>query len=453
MMEQKTYKSTRRVVITGVGQISAAGMTLESLWETCIGGKSKVHLLRQAEKCPPKNGLRFAAPANDFTGLVEDFGELDAALTKTIRKSLKLMAREIQMGVASAQRALQFARVSTETFEPSRVGVSFASDYVITTPEEISAGVAACLDENGQFDFSRWGSDGLRQMTPVWQLKFLPNMSTSHISILNSFHGVGFNTTGREASVGAALAESVEVIRSGRVDAMVVGATGSRIHPVKQAGAIRTEVLADDSLDPGDASRPFDRDRTGMVLGEGAGALFLETLECAEKRGAPILAEVLGATTRGCPHYRAGTKDLTSPSPEDLTCSYLRTLKALFAKVDFVPEAVGHINANGLATPIDDRAEAEAIRAFFGSAADKIPVTCLKGHIGNAGAGGGFIDLIASLLALRQGTLFPILNNRADDPLCPILPVRQLGKPAGDSFVKLAGQKFGQTSAVLIRLL
>ncbi|MBO7679632.1 MAG: beta-ketoacyl-[acyl-carrier-protein] synthase family protein, partial [Thermoguttaceae bacterium] len=100
---------------------------------------------------------------------------------------------------------------------------------------------------------------------------------------------------------------------------------------------------------------------------------------------------------------------------------------------------------------LDDRAEAAAIRTFFGSAADTIPVTCLKGHIGNPGAGGGFIDLIASILALKEGALFPILNNRTDDPRCPIRPVRQFGEPAGKTFLKLAGQKFGQTSAVLIR--
>ncbi|MBQ2682740.1 MAG: beta-ketoacyl-[Thermoguttaceae bacterium] len=450
MIEQETSNSHRRVVITGIGQISAAGLTPQSLWETCKGGKSKVRAVVPTGDFFPENALRFAAPAEGFTGSIADFGELDPALSKNIRKSLKLMAREIQMGVASAQRALRSASVGAETFEPSRVGVSFASDYVITTPEELCAAVAACLDGD-QFDFSRWGVDGLRQMTPVWQLKFLPNMSTSHISILNSFHGVGFNTTGREASVGASLAEAVLAIRSGRVDAMVVGATGSRIHPVKQAGAIRGDVLADPSLDPETASRPFDNDRTGMVLGEGAAAVFIETLEGAQKRGVPIFAEVLGSVTRACPRYRAGSRDLSSPSEDDLTRSYLLTLGALFARAEIAPDKIGHINANGLGTPLDDRAEAAAIRTFFGSAADTIPVTCLKGHIGNPGAGGGFIDLIASILALKEGALFPILNNRTDDPRCPIRPVRQFGEPAGKTFLKLAGQKFGQTSAVLIR--
>lgn len=441
-------QSGRRIVLTGMGLVSSVGLTLESLWTACREGTGGVRPFSLVEN--QDSPIAFAGAAIDFTGDINDFGELEPHLKKDIRKSLKLMSREIQMGVASAQRALRSAQVFSGTFVPERVGVSFASEYIITAPEEILPGVEAC-SENGQFDFSRWGSEGLPKMTPIWQLKFLPNMSTSHISILNSFHGAGFNITNREASIGSVMTEAVEMIRSGRVDAMLVGATGSRIQPFKLMTAVLNDKLADRNLPPDEASRPFDRDRTGMVLGEGAGALFLESQESALQRGVPILAEIVAGSARAVLERGKGSdRAFFDSDPELITESYRLTLESLFERVDIKPGEIGHINANGLGTPAMDAAEALAIRRFFGDAADKIPVTCIKGHLGNPGAGGGAIELIASVLAMNCDALFPIKNNLNDDPACPIWPVREFGVPAGDTFLKLAGQTFGQTSAVLV---
>lgn len=432
-----------------MGQISSVGMTLEALWTACRESKSGIHPVSPAD-----NGelpIAFAGSVEEFTGDIEDFGQLEPHLKKDVRKSLKLMSRENQMGVASAQRAIQSAGVLSDTFAPERVGVSFASEYIITTPEEILSGVDACSGD-GVFHFDQWGGKGLPKMTPIWQLKFLPNMSTSHITILNAFHGAGFNITNREASIGSVVAEAVEVIRTGRVDAMLIGATGSKIHPFKLMTSVMNEKLADRNLPPEEASRPFDRDRTGMVLGEGAGALFIESEESALRRGVPILAEIVAGSTRAVLKRGMGTeKGFFDSDPALITESYLLTLRSLFEKAGVAADQIGHINANGLGTPKMDAAEAAAIRRFFGDAADRIPVTCLKGHLGNPGAGGGAIELIASVLAMGRGELFPIKNNVTDDPACPIRPVREFGLPSGDLFVKLAGQTLGQTSAVLVR--
>lgn len=441
----------RRVVITGMGVVSAIGMTLDALWDTCCHGISGVRPFSYPNSEPVS--IRFAAPADCFTGDAADFGELDGTLKKDIRKSLKLMSREIQMGVASAERAIQDAGIAHGELPPERVGVSFASEYIMTPPDEILDGVNACT-ENGRFDFSRWAENGKTKMTPIWQLKFLTNMPTSHISILNMFHGVGNAITNREASIGAVVGEAVEIIRSGKVDVMVVGATGSRLQPTNLIISLLNDPLADVELTPETASRPFDRDRTGSVLGEGAGALILESAEHAQKRGAKIYAEALGGSYRAVLEYdRSANRRgfFKSHRTENLLESYRLTLKSLFEKTGVSPECVGHINAHGVGEPTTDAAEATAIRAFFGDLADRIPVTGLKGHLGNPGAGGGAIELIASILAMQNGALFPIKNNENDDPTCPIRPVRSFGEEPGDLFLKLASQAYGQTSAVLVR--
>lgn len=444
-------ESRPKVVITGMGVASPLGLTLPSLWDACRRGISGVRPFILRGATPPP--IAFAGQAVDFTGDIADFGTPAASLKKDIRKSLKLMSREIQMGVAAAERAIQDAGIEQGALPPHRVGVSFASDYIVTAPEEFSEGVAACLTD-GQFDFSRWATDGKKKMTPIWQLKFLPNMPTSHISILNGFHGVGSAVMNRDASIGTAVSEAVEIIKSGKVDVMIVGATGSLIHPYRLIPSILTEQLADASLAPEKASRPFDRDRTGLVLGEGAGSLVLESAEHALRRGAAIRAEVVGGACRCSITRNQKPNDIEffdTENRERLTESLLLSLEALFRKTGTDPASVGHIAAHGAGNRVLDAAEATAIRRFFGDAADALPVTTLKGHMGNSGSGGGALDLIASVMALENNALYPILNNETDDPDCPIHPVRSFGDNPGDSFVKLACQRYGHSSALLVR--
>lgn len=451
MISTPASETSRKVVITGMGTISPLGLTLSSLWNACRTGQSGVRPFKFSGQTPPP--VRFAGQAVDFTGDIADFGEPVASLKKDIRKSLKLMSREIQMGVAAAERAIQDAGIEHQSLPPARVGVSFASDYIVTVPEEIAQGVASCMTD-GKFDFSRWVQDGKTKMTPIWQLKFLTNMATSHISILNCFHGVGNAITNREASIGAVIAEAVEIIKSGKVDVMVVGATGSLLHPYRMITAALNDRLADPENAPEAASRPFDRDRTGAVLAEGAGALILESVEHAQKRSAKIRAEVVGGSCR-CSLARNRNQSRSdffdSDNKERLAESLYLSLNALFQKTGVDPSTVGHLAAHGLGTAAMDAAEASAIRRFFGSRTDSLPVTTLKGHTGNPGAGGGALELIASVLALENDALYPILNNENDDPGCPIRPVRVYGETPGDSFVKLACQPFGQSSALLVR--
>ena len=184
----------------------------------------------------------------DFTGDITDFGEVDKKLKRNIKKALKLMCREIQLGVAAAQFAIDHSRVKGG-YDPSRIGTLFGSDYIITEPGEFASGVGNCITEdssNGsKFDFEKWAENGLTQVEPTWLLKYLPNMPASHIAILNDLQGPSNSLTVREASANLAVGEATTIIRRGSADAMVVGSTGSRIHPLRTVHVVLQEALAD----------------------------------------------------------------------------------------------------------------------------------------------------------------------------------------------------------------
>lgn len=188
----------RRVVIAGVGLISPLGNTPQALWESLTAGRSAVAPIQAfpVDYLPTK----FAAEARDFTGSIDDFGPLESEKKKAIRKGLKIMCRESQMGVAAAQRALSDAGLGdSQKLDPERAGVVFGSDYMLTLPEDFSAGILRCLDADGNFDFSHWASDGLPHVTPLWLLKYLPNMPASHVAIYNDLRGPNNSITLREA--------------------------------------------------------------------------------------------------------------------------------------------------------------------------------------------------------------------------------------------------------------
>ena len=450
-----TQDVSRRVVVTGMGVASSIGSTVEDLWLSCVESRSGIRPTREDETLP----LASVAPVDAFTGKIQDFGALDDSKKKAIRKGVKLMAREIQMGVASAQLALEHAKIAAPL--PSRrVGVSFASDYVVTPPQEVVAAMVACreyVDGKPVLNFEKWRELGIENMTPLWQLKYLTNMSASHITIYNEFFGPAFDVTNREASFAVALAEAVETIKSGRADYMIVGATGTRIHPYRFVDALKYGEISPSVLKNGVSNsnatacaRPFDARRNGAIPGEGAGAIFIETAESALARGAKIYAEIVGGAHRGVVKRSAQRADLVS-TRESLRESFRLALNALVEKTGLKPSELGSVNANARGDVALDAAEALALRDVFGDEMDRIPVASLKGHLGNPGAGSGAIEMIAGLLALDRNALFATLNYEEPDPNCPVSPTREFGVAPGDSFVKLCANSIGQTSAVLAR--
>ena len=426
----------RRVVITGVGLVSPLGNDAETMWDAFLNQRSGVAKMKRVatDYLPTPYG----AEAWDFSGHIDDFGPLELPQKRTIRKGLKVMCREIQMGVAAAQKAIAAANLVADC-DPDRTGVMFGADYILTMPDEFADGVRHCLDEQNQFDFSRWAEDGLPRVTPLWLLKYLPNMPASHVAIFNDLRGPNNSITLREASANLACSEAFTTIRRGAADAMVVGATGSRVNPLRTVHIMIQEELATNGEDPAKLCRPFDLNRTGVVVGEGAGALVVEELGHAQARGATILGEIVG--------YGSSTV-ANRESVADCGKAIENVLRQTLRTASLTPDKIGHINAHGLGTHACDAAEAKAIHRMFGDW--QVPVMAPKSYFGNLGAGSGMIELIASLTATAKNTLFPIMNYETPDPDCPIQASRA-GDQAGDCFLNVNVSPQGQASALAVR--
>lgn len=438
--------SSRRVVITGLGVVSPLGNDPVTLIEALRRGDSGIRPLTQV----PQGVLCIdhGAEAIGFTGDIDDYGPMDKALQRTIRKGSKVMCREIEMGVAVAQLAIHGAELTESNRDRDRTGVLYGCDYIMSLPEEFAAGIAKCLDEDGVFHFEKWGQTGRAEVNPLWLLKYLPNMPASHIAIYNDLRGPNNSITVREASAGAALGEAYSTIHRDHADVLVVGSTGSRIHSLRTLHASLQEQLAKDTDDPTAMSRPFDATRDGSVVGEGAAAIVCETMEHAQARGAKILGEVVGYATSAVGSTAARKDSFLKQAIVNVLRGAMRDA-ATGQTVD--AKSIGHLHAHGLGAPECDAQEAAAIAEVFGPASQQPPVTTAKGHLGNLGAGGGMVEIVASLQSLG-GTLFPIRNLTNLDPACPINACTGHDTPAGNSFISVNVTPQGQASAVRIQL-
>ena len=430
----------RRVVITGMGLISPVGNSKEALWDALVNAKSGVGPLTVFP--PDTVPVHVAAEAREFRGEIDDFGPLEKEQKKAIRKGLKMMSRECQMGVAAAQLALADAGIAMGKVDPDRTGISFGVDYMLSVPEEFTEGVQQCLDDRGQFQFPRWGTEGLAKMQPLWLLKYLPNMPASHLAIYNDLRGPNNSLTHREAAANLAVGEAFQIIVRGNADVMLCGATGTRVHSAKLVHAVQQEEVSCANGDPARVSRPFDRDRTGMVLGEGAGTIVIEELGRAQARGATIYGEVIAAASSSV----AGPR-LVAQRDRAL----VNVLRSLLDSSGTPAEEIGHLHAHGLSTRTCDAEEASAVQEVFGRRYQPLPVTAAKSYFGNLGAGSGMVELIASLLALRHNRLFGILNYETPDPECPIAAATGDSAVPGESFINVNVTPQGQAAGVLVR--
>lgn len=430
----------RRVVITGIGVICPLGMTPQEIWQHVSEGRSGVRELSlvPADAFP----MSFGAEARGFTGAIEDFGPLDKSLARTIRKNLKVMCREMQLGIAAAQRALADSGLVLDQLDRDRIGCVYGTDYMLTMPQEFTAGIRNCLTPAGQFDFSLWAERGLPAVEPLWLLKYLPNLPASHISIFNDLRGPNNSLTMREPASNLAVAEAFQTIVRGHADIMLAGATGTKLHPARTIHVVTQEEIATGDGDPTRFSRPFDADRRGAVLGEGAAALVLEERQRALDRGATIWGEVRGAASGAVSDRRANGCYRTAVE---------RVLRRALSRAGVAPSQVGHVHAHGLSTRRSDAEEAQAIAAVFADRPQPVPVVAAKSYFGNLGAASGLVELITSLLAMRQGRLFRTLNYETPDPECPICVVTDQSTPPGEVLVNVNFSPQGQTSALVVQ--
>lgn len=428
-------------MITGLGVVSPLGSSPVDVWNALSAGRSGVVRCDMPALDSDAVPLRYAGRCQQFSGEIADFGELEKAKQKTIRKALKMMCRETQMAVAAAELALTDARVTEGSLDPQRSGVVLGSDYMLTMPEDYVDAIRKCLTAEGTFDYRAWGTDGLDQMTPLWMLKYLPNMPASHIAIVNDLRGPNNSLTMREASSNIAIGEAFTTIARGHADFMLAGATGTRILPMQSIHTLQTEQLADADCDPAAASRPFDKNRIGMVAGEGAGVVVLEELSRAEARGATIYGEVIGIGSS-----LVADRRLHGNTQQALA----NAMTACLDDAHMSPSDVGHVNAHGLATLEGDRHEADALRTALGGVAESVPVAAPKSYFGNLGAGSGVVELAASLLAMQHGSLPRVLNFETPDPECR-LNIATGDQSPGSSFLNLSVTPQGQAAVLAVR--
>ncbi|MEC9096559.1 MAG: beta-ketoacyl-[acyl-carrier-protein] synthase family protein [Planctomycetota bacterium] len=426
-----------RIVITGLGQISSLGNTIEQLSAALDAQQSGVRTL---EQIPYEHLIAsFGGEAWDFTGDIDNYGPLEKTTMRAIKKGSRLMCREIQMGVASAQHALNNAGLNPEVYNPDRIGIVYGCDYILSHPQEFREGVRASLDDEGKFEFDNWAEKGMPNLNPLWLLKYLPNMPASHIGIYNDLRGPSNSLTMREASSNLAIGEAICTIERGDADLMISGATGTRIHPLRTVYVNRQEVLASNNFEAAQASRPFEQDREGMVLGEGAGSFVLERLEHALERGATIHGEIVGF----------GSSTVINPDfTPQFEQAFSNVIEQALSSASMTADQIGHVNAHGVSKVETDRAEAKAINAAFGN---EKPVVALKSYTGNMGAGSGAVELISSVKAIEKGRLFRTLNYDTPDPECNINVTSTAEIPAGNSFINLSVTPQGQASAVVVK--
>lgn len=428
----------RRVVITGLGVISPIGTGREQVWDAVLAGRSGIR--PPSTLSPEVLPLHAVGEATQFTGSIRDFGNLDKETQKTLRKALKVMCRECQMGVAAAQLALNDSAATSGIYAPERFGTSFGSDYMVSAPEEFAGAFKACIDENGTFCFDRWPSLGMPQLFPLWLLKYLPNMPASHVAIYNDLRGPSNSITMREASPAICLQDALHIIRTGRADAVIVGVTGTRLSLSKAIHAVQQEEIAFGDGDPASAARPFDRLRTGMVPAEGAAAVVLEDASLAQKRGARIDAEVVSGASAAVVG-RNGVASRRAAMRQSIRCA--------LQDGGLTPQDIGFVMAHGIGTRSGDREEAMALADVFGPFG--VPVIAAKSYFGNLGAASGLVEMILGVLAINNNLLFATLNHRTTDPDCPVRVVTEQQPPSKPVFLFVNVTPQGQASAAVVR--
>jgi 3-oxoacyl-[acyl-carrier-protein] synthase II len=394
------------IVITGIGVVSPVGVGREAFWQAMVAGASGIR---------PITGFDASGLAVRFGGQVADF---DPKLFVRPRKSLKVMSRDIQLGFAAADLAVADAGLVAGGVEPTRFGVVFGGDMIYADIEDLESTYRRAT-VGGGFDYHRWAEAIQQEVHPLWLLKHLPNMTASHVAIAHDARGPNNTIVLGDVSGLLAVAEAASVIRRGWADVMIAGGTGCRLHPTAMVarGAAQLSHRADDVES---ACRPFDLDRDGLVNGEGAGAVILESREHAARRGAAIIGRILATASRCEPRARH----------EGVSGAALRqAIRAAREAAGLAGGDVGHVNAHGLSTIEMDRAEAAAIAAELGDT----PVTAPKSSFGHLGAGGGVVEMLASVLGLAAGVVPPTRSYRTPDPRCPVAVVHGgplSGRPA-----------------------
>ncbi len=420
---------SKRVVVTGMGVFSPVGIGKEAFWNGLSNGHSGIGPITLFDTTG--FGVHFGGEVKDFhpQTYIEQ------------RKSLKVMARDIQLAVAAAKLAVDDSKLDTKAIEPWRFGCSLGAGLISTSIEELGPAVRNSTDQNGEFDIHRFGSEGMNTLFPLWLLKYLPNMLACHISINYNAQGPNNTITTACCASTQAIGEAFRVIQRDGADIMLAGGSDSKINPLSFLRYELLNVLTHNGVDPTKASRPFERDRDGFVVGEGSGIVVLEDLEHAQRRGATIYAELVGYGT-AC--EGSGILEMNEKAR-----GLVHSMREALSESGLNPAQIDYINANGLSDLKKDRLETLAIKEVFGSHAKELAVSSIKSMIGHLGAGAGVVEFISSIMSLGSGIIPPTINYDNPDPECDLDYVPNTARQKSMKAVLTNSFGFGGQSACL----
>ncbi len=392
--------TTSRVVITGLGAISPLGLTAEEMWAGLSAGKCGIARIKTF----------------DPTGFPCELGgevppyRIQDHVSKSLRKSTKLMCRDIELAVIAAKEAVASSGLITKgidpekvNVDPTRMAINMGAGMISCDLAELGPATAASTVD-GRFDLRKWGRDGLGHITPLWLLKYLPNMLACHVGIIHDIQGPSNTITCAEASAHLAIGEAAQVVARGNADIALAGAAEAKINlMVMVRQNLLKRAVPDRNDTPESACRPFDADAAGSVFGEGAGVLVLEALDHARSRRARILAEVLGI---GQSHNVHPAYERMEPEGTGIRIAVEKAM----ADAEIGPEDLDLIVPHGTGVPHDDLAEARGLEAALGPAVRRIPVWPTKSMLSTTGAAAGVLDVIAAVRAMTDRLIPPARN-------------------------------------------
>jgi 3-oxoacyl-[acyl-carrier-protein] synthase II len=372
----------KRVVVTGIGALTPLGNTAPEYWNGLINGVSGADFITHFDVTKFKT--KFACELKGFNP--ENFLE---------RKEARKLDRFSQIAVVVADEAVRSANLNYEGINHDRVGVIWASGI---------GGMITFIEEMKGF----FAGDGTPRFNPFFIPKLILDIASGHISMKYGFRGPNFSTVSACASSTNALIDAFNYIRLGKADAIICGGSEAVVTEAGIGGFNAMKALSERNDDPKTASRPFDKDRDGFVLGEGGAAMILEDLEHAKKRGANILVEVAGGG------MSADAYHLTAPHPEGL--GVINVMRNALEDAEMQPEDIDYINVHGTSTPLGDVAELIAIQKVFGEHAYKLNISSTKSMTGHLLGGAGAIEAAATIMAVINDMIPPTINHFTDDP-------------------------------------
>ncbi|MBS7338002.1 MAG: beta-ketoacyl-ACP synthase II [Thermoguttaceae bacterium] len=394
---------SNRVVVTGIGLVTPLGHDVETIWKRLLNGESGVGRITLFD-CS-NFATQIAAEVKDWD--VDEIGENV--------EDWKLQDRHVKFAVGAGYKAMKDAGLLGEgaaNLDPERFGVYTGAGEGEQSFEDFSQMMIAALDEEGNLDEGKFVQKGIEILNPVRELEQEPNMPAAHLAAMFNAKGPNVNCLTACAASAQAIGEATELIRRGEADVMIAGGAHSMIHPFGVTGFNLLTALSVNNSEPTKASKPFDKNRDGFIIGEGAGMLILESLEHAKARGAKIYGEIAGYGVTS-DAYR-----ITDTHPEGRGA--ISCMKLALEDAGLEPKDVDYINAHGTSTGVNDRVESLSIREVFGKYAYQIPVSSTKSMTGHLIAAAGATECIYCLLAIRDNMAPPTINFETRDPDCDL---------------------------------